>query len=547
VRIGAALRQAGEEETTLRQELIGLRGEVEDAIARGYGPTAAEREAFQEVTRLYGGRADVGAVLDNLLGLVVQRSGSDHAFFAWERERKGLAVRSAAGFRRGEAARILNGLDRSLIAELVAGDRPLIATEPQNDPRLKGVESRDPAPLSVAILPFRITGQAEGMVYVERAPGNNAGPYRAAEIALLAMLTNVVAIAAVESERLRILSEGVPASEVHPALAPVVTRSQEMLRILKLVERVAATPARVLLLGETGTGKGLLARAVHQLSPRAAEPFLQVNCAALPEPLLESELFGHVQGAFTGAVREKLGLFEETGAGTIFLDEVDKMSAAMQAKLLHVLDRQEVRMVGDTKWRIIRCRVISASNVDLRESIRRGDFLEDLYYRLNEFSVIVPPLRERPEDILLLAGHFIEKSAGRMGRHPRGLDPEVERALIAYDWPGNVRELEKSIERMVVLGEDDVPLGSDLLPEPLLPAGGEGLKPGTTLREEVRRLEARLIGQALRENGWNKLRTARSLHLSYPALLKKVREYKLDRRVSPGSSSPKRKNIYNSL
>jgi transcriptional regulator with PAS, ATPase and Fis domain len=201
----------------------------------------------------------------------------------------------------------------------------------------------------------------------------------------------------------------------------------------------------------------------------------------------------------------------------------------MQAKLLHVLDRNEVRMVGDTKWRSIHCRVISAANVDLKESIRSSSFLEDLYYRLNEFSVTIPPLRERPEDIPLLAAHFIERAAERMSRHPRGLEPEVERAFLSYDWPGNVRELEKTIERMVVLAEDGEMLGADLLPEPLLPAA-PGLREGVTLRDEVRRLEARLIGQALREHSWNKLRAAKALHLSYPALLKKVREYNLDRR-----------------
>jgi tetratricopeptide (TPR) repeat protein len=219
VRIGAALRQTGDREVELRQELIDLRGDVENSIASGYGPTAAEREAFQEVTRLYGNRAEVSAVLDNLLGLVIQRSGSDHAFFAWDKNqgRNGIAVRSAGGFRRGEATRILNGLGRQVVEEILAGGRPLIATEPQNDPRLAGVEARDPAPLSVAILPFQIEGQVRGMVYVERAPGNDAGPYRSAEIALLAMLTNVVAIAAVESERARIQTEGVPAGEPHPA------------------------------------------------------------------------------------------------------------------------------------------------------------------------------------------------------------------------------------------------------------------------------------------------------------------------------------------
>jgi transcriptional regulator with PAS, ATPase and Fis domain len=395
----------------------------------------------------------------------------------------------------------------------------------------------------VAILPFRIPEQVRGIVYVERSVGNDAGPYRSAEIALLAMLTNVVAIAAVESERVSVLKKGEKPGDRPAALAKVITCNPDMLRILKLIERVAETPARVLLLGETGTGKGLIASAVHELSPRAQEPFVQLNCAAMPEPLLESELFGHVQGAFTGAVRDKVGLFEEAGSGTIFLDEIDKMSPAMQAKLLHVLDRQEVRKVGDNKWRHIRCRVVCAANVDMQELIRKGDFLEDLYYRLNELSVVVPPLRDRPDDVLLLARYFIEKASARMDRHPRGLTPEVERIFVSYGWPGNVRELEKTIERMVVLAVDEAPLGLELLPEPLVRPATEGFKSGTTLREEVKRLEARLIGQALRDNSWNKLRTARSLRLSYPALLKKIREYNLDRRKQ--SQSPaKSKSVY---
>ncbi len=549
VRIGAALRQLGDGEAEIRRALAELRVEVENAMAAGYGPKAPEREAFQEVTKLYSGRADLDHVLENLIGLVEERSGSDRAFFAWGGPDAAITVRGAAGFRKNDAGRVLSGLGRATIAELVADNRPLIATDPGADPRLKGlrgIERRDgSAALSVAIVPFQIPEQVQGIVFVERAPGNPAGTYRAADVALLAMLTHVVAIAAVESERTRILAASAP-QERSGALAAVITQSSEMLRILKLLERVAATPARVLFLGETGTGKGLLATALHQMSPRAGDPFLQINCAALPEPLLESELFGHVQGAFTGAVREKRGLFEEAAAGTIFLDEIDKMSPAMQAKLLHVLDRQEVRLVGDTKWRQIRCRVASAANVDLHELIRKGDFLEDLYYRLNEFSVVVPPLRERPEDVLLLARHFIERSASRMGRHPRGLDPEVERLLLSYEWPGNVRELEKIVERMVVLAVDDAPLGLDLLPESFVRPFA-ALKSGTTLREEIRRLEARLIGQALRENGWNKLRTARTLKLSYPALLKKIREYDLDRRKPAPGSVRRHKSVNSGL
>jgi transcriptional regulator with PAS, ATPase and Fis domain len=378
-------------------------------------------------------------------------------------------------------------------------------------------------------MPFRISDQVEGIVVMVRTATNQSGRYRSAELARLAMLTNVVAIAAVESQRARALSDATQREDLPEPLTAIITRNDDMLHMLHLVERVAQTPARVLIDGETGTGKGLLAHAIHRVSARADRPCVQVNCAALPEPLLESELFGHVQGAFTGAVRNKTGLFEEAGEGTIFLDEVDKTSITMQGKLLHVLDRLEVRPVGDTKWRKIRCRVICATNVDLRQRIRDGEFLEDLFYRLNEFSVTVPPLRDRPDDIMLLARYFLEQASVRMGKRPRGFEPDLEQALIAHDWPGNVRELEKTIERLVVLSENDVPLSLDLLPSGAI-RRDRGARRGTTLREEIKRLEARMIRDALKEHDWNKLRTSKSLKISYPSLLKKIREYGLDRR-----------------
>jgi DNA-binding NtrC family response regulator/tetratricopeptide (TPR) repeat protein len=519
------------EEAELRGELDRLRASVEDAMARGYGSTAAEREAFEEVTKLYNGGVEVGDVLDNLLGLMTQRSSSDRAFFAWGRPGKRLELITASGFKRNTAAQLLAALQTRFLY-LIEEQRPLVASDPCGDARLKEIPGDAlKNALSISVLPFRITDQIEGLVYMERQRDNQAGPYRSAELALLAVLTNVVAIAAVESERARSLSHATQRSDLPEALASILTRNEEMLHILRLVERVASTPARVMIEGETGTGKGLLARAIHEVSPRAEHPFVQVNCAALPEPLLESELFGHVQGAFTGAVRNKTGLFEETGEGTIFLDEVDKTSITMQGKLLHVLDRQEVRPVGDTKWRTIRCRVICATNVQLRDRIRDGEFLEDLFYRLNEFAVTMPPLRDRPDDIMLLARHFLEASSARMGKRPRGFEPDLEHVLIAHDWPGNVRELEKIIERLVVLSENDVPLSLGSLPENALGGPNRGIRQGATLREEIKRLEARMIGDSLREHGWNKLRTSKSLKISYPSLLKKIREYGLDRRA----------------
>jgi transcriptional regulator with PAS, ATPase and Fis domain len=288
----------------------------------------------------------------------------------------------------------------------------------------------------------------------------------------------------------------------------------------------------ILLEGETGTGKGLLARIIHDASDRKAKPFVQINCAALPEPLLESELFGHVKGAFTGASYNKVGLFKEAEEGTLFLDEVDKTSLSVQAKLLHVLDTKEVRPVGSVKPHQVDTRVICAANTNLRERIQAGEFLEDLYYRLNDFILSVPPLRERREDIPLLVDHFLTRFSAQYDRPLVKLSPEVRRALLEYSWRGNVRELEKTMRRLVVLAEDGAPIGLNLLPaeisaEEPAPAGG-----GTTLRDEVSRTERRVIAEALRAHKGNKARAARELRVSYPCLLKKIREYGLERVAS---------------
>jgi two-component system response regulator HupR/HoxA len=287
---------------------------------------------------------------------------------------------------------------------------------------------------------------------------------------------------------------------------------------------------------------------------------VQVNCAALPEQLLESELFGYVQGAFTGATRDKAGLFEEADGGTIFLDEIEKVPEAVQAKLLHVLDRSEIRPVGATRTRKVDARVICATGCDLRERIREGRFLEDLYYRLNDITVRVPALRERREDIPVLVQHFLELYARQMDKHVQGLSPEVMRVFLAHEWRGNVRELEKTIKRMVVLAEDGDTLGLDLLPPDLRevtgreraevePRGRAAHEPAhehghtnghangngangaaKSLRSSVSQLEKRMIADALERHRWNKARAARELGLSYPTLLAKIRTLEIERR-----------------
>jgi Nif-specific regulatory protein len=284
-------------------------------------------------------------------------------------------------------------------------------------------------------------------------------------------------------------------------------------------------------MGETGTGKGLLAQVVHEISNRRDRPMVQVNCAAIPESLLESELFGYVRGAFTGAQRDKVGLFEEAEGGTIFLDEIEKIPESVQAKLLHVLDRSEIRPVGATRSKKVDARVICATGCDLRERIHDGRFLEDLYYRLNDITIRVPSLRERHEDIPVLAQHFLHFYSRQMDKNTGGFAPDLMRAFLDYEWRGNVRELEKTVKRLVVLADDGEVLGLGLLPTEMRESMGlcSERVHGLSLKSNVSQLERRMIAQALERHRWNKARAARELGLSYPTLLSKIRLLKIER------------------
>jgi transcriptional regulator with GAF, ATPase, and Fis domain len=235
-----------------------------------------------------------------------------------------------------------------------------------------------------------------------------------------------------------------------------------MLEVYRLIEGVAPTSSTVLILGESGTGKELVARAIHQQSPRAKKPFVAVNCGAIPKELVESELFGHVRGAFTGAQTARTGLFETADGGTILLDEVGDLPLAAQVKLLRVLQEGEIKRVGADETRTVDVRVLAATNVDLMSRIQGGQFRRDLYYRLHVIAIELPCLRDRGDDMLLLANHYLQKFARSMGREPKRLSADAIRALREYEWPGNVRELEHAIEHAMVLAQRDVISASDL-------------------------------------------------------------------------------------
>ncbi len=309
----------------------------------------------------------------------------------------------------------------------------------------------------------------------------------------------------------------------------IVGSSRSMQAIYQLINKIADTDSTILIQGESGTGKELVARALHFNSRRQHHPFVAINCSALPENLLESELFGHKKGSFTGAFQDKLGLFEEAELGTIFLDEVNSMALSLQTKLLRVLQERTIRRVGETKNVNVNVRVVAASNETLVDKVRAGKFREDLYYRLAVIPIDMPPLRDRPEDIPLLVSHFLQKNAAQTGLEQRKIEPEAIDLLAAYSWQGNVRELENAIERACALCDDCTIHPSDLPPQVqgrVAPVSfrnmASELPVGLRLDDYIAQREREYIEHTMRQNGSSREKTASSLGISMATLYRKL-------------------------
>ena len=419
-----------------------------------------------------------------------------------------------------ESIKDITEISTSVVQSILKNGKPVLTHDAQEDPRFKGSESVVfHGILSVACVPLRIKEHLIGCIYVDSRSQRRM--FTEDSLVFLTAFANQAAIA-IENAQLyeKLRAENIRLKqEVREKFRfeGIIGQSSKMRQILDLVERISESDVSVLIQGESGTGKELIARAIHYNGRRKDGPFVAQYCGALTETLLESELFGHKKGSFTGAVEDKKGLFEAANSGTFFLDEIGDISPNIQTKLLRVLQESEIKRVGETMTRPVDVRIISASNKDLTDEVKKGHFREDLYYRLNVISIHMPSLRERKEDIPLLAQHFLEKHSHASGKSFEGIDAKALDTLLTYNWPGNVRELENTLERAIVLAR-----GSTIQTEDLhIPKSVSYADDAQTLRD----VERNFVLKILEESDGNKTKAAKRLGVSLRWLHYRLREW----------------------
>ncbi len=522
----------------LAQRLEAIRVRLESRSAESAVLSLPEVEIVRDWGRIFTEGGDVESRLASMLRFAMERLDSSSAILAAPNKQGRLDVICVVGQHRSQAKSILATVGPHLDAQGITLGALL-----DRDPRFAKHADRALRDVHAFAALGLALPEGQGVAYFDRREQRHE-PYGRSDLRVVSVLTSLLGLGLVQLRREQEIAQRRSAQEEASHQGPFaefVTVDQRIRRSFGHLERVGDSTASILVLGETGTGKGLLARCIHRAARRRDGPFITVNCAAIPETLLESELFGHKRGSFTGATADRAGLFEEAHGGTLFLDEVSRTSLAVQAKLLHVLDTHEVRAVGETRGREVDVRVICATNVDLKEAIRQGRFLEDLYYRLSDFIVELPPLRNREGDVPLLLDTFYARACEEMGRQPRGMGREVRDQLQKHPWPGNVRELMQVVRRLVALSEDGEAIGADLMPADIRGQDGAArpsvafastgdaspAEDGCILRNQVARLERRLISESLAACGWNRSRAARQLGISYPNLLAKIKLFGL--------------------
>ncbi|TET44878.1 tetratricopeptide repeat protein, partial [candidate division TA06 bacterium] len=530
------LRSATEifEHLGAKRDLEAARKACANAISRivdmrGFGAGVLQVSALNEIASLISSMTDISAVYQKVVDSVVNLLGAERGLlllFSESGKRLEVAAENSMDKATTKDARTLS---KGVIREAAGKGVAVICDDAAADPRFNRNRSVILNNIhSLLCVPLKLRQEIIGTIYVDSRVDKRL--FSKDDIPFVNTLANIMAMA-IDNARYHqeIRDENVHLrTEVRDkySLGNIIGKSDVMQDVFNMISRVAGTDTTVLIEGETGTGKELVARAIHYGSRRADKRFLTIDCSALPDTLLESELFGHKRGSFTGAAYNKRGLFEAADGGTVFLDEIGDASPSVQSRLLRVLEQSEVRRVGESSYREVDVRILCATNKNLRREIGRGRFREDLYFRLNVLNIKLPPLKKRRQDIPLLANHFLRQAEKELGKRMTGITPAAVRLLMAHGWPGNVRELQHEIERACALVSPSKPITAHSL-SPAVRGKEERREELDTLVGITQDLEKRIIEEALENLDWNRSWVAKELGLSRQGLLKKMRRHGL--------------------
>jgi len=506
--------------------------------------------ALYRITQLIGKVSGLNDTLANILSVLSETVKMERAtLLLFDKSLQKLVIKASCGLSEEEEMRGVYKPDEGVCGQIFQTRSPFVVPDINSEPLFlnrtgaRSMVSRSKT--SFLGVPVLVNGQPEGVLTVDRLFGDDVSFEE--DIRFLTVLATLIAQfitlhREIEKKEARLIEENetlkAKLHQVHGGHF-IIGHSKPMQEVFSIIDKISSSQVTALLLGESGTGKELVARAIHEGGLRQDKPFIKVNCAALPETLLESELFGHERGAFTGAHASRPGRFELADGGTIFLDEIGEMPLALQAKMLRVLQEKQFERIGGTKTFTVDVRIVAATNVSLEDAVAQGDFRADLYYRLNVVPIVLPPLRDRQEDIPLLFNHFLKQSNERNAKAIK-ITSELLDFLIEYSWPGNVREMQNLVERMVILAEGDTMGVGDLPPnvfsresrkadhdrnEISSPETGNSL-PGRKSLQDIERAE---IEAALRRNGWVQVRAAKELGLTERQMGYRIKKYGLNR------------------
>jgi Nif-specific regulatory protein len=493
-----------------------------------------------EISQILDSSLDLRTVVEPVMEVITRSMGMKFTTLTLLNRQSGeISIEAAYGLSASQKRRGRYKLGEGITGRVIQTGKPAVVPRISEEPQFldrtgarRSVESGD---LSFLCVPIKMGREVIGALSADR-PASEATALQE-DARILSIIASLIAQAvrlrqSAQEERERLMEENLRLQdELKDRFKPsnIIGNSKAMEEVYKLIAQVSSSDTTVLLRGESGTGKELVAHALHYASGRAAKPIVKVNCAALPEGVIESELFGHEKGAFTGALAARKGRFELAQGGTLFLDEIGDLSAAMQIKLLRVLQEREFERVGGTATIKADVRLITATNRDLEKLVEKEQFRQDLYYRLNVFPMHIPPLRERRTDILLLADYFAERYSLRNHKNVRRISTPAIDMLMAYHWPGNVRELENCIERAVLLSDDDVIHGHHL-PPTLQTAEASGTVPRGTLQTSLERVERELLLEALKSSRGNMAAAARTLGVTERVMGLRVARHRIDPR-----------------